>query len=185
MTNFEKYNKIHDEVMKRLEDGEITTEMAKEVNDLAFEKYLLEATNNTNHKLDDSNSSTDKNDKTENKPATNISLTAKVEKIGDSDSQLKLTFFDGDKKIGKASVCDDYYGSKLSFMYNVEVNSSLRGQGYGTKIVQYMIDKYNVKYLNVAKDNKIAQNLYKKFGFKIVGNVKMDDDSIAYRMERK
>ena len=43
MTNFEKYNKLHDEVMKRLENGEITVEQAKEVNDLAFDKYITEA----------------------------------------------------------------------------------------------------------------------------------------------
>ena len=43
MPNFDRYNKLHDEIMKRLEDGEITTERAKEVNDLAFEKYILEA----------------------------------------------------------------------------------------------------------------------------------------------
>lgn len=42
MTNYEKYNKLHAEVMKRLEDGEITIETAKEVNDLAFEKYVTE-----------------------------------------------------------------------------------------------------------------------------------------------
>ena len=43
MNNFEKYSKLHDEVMKRLEDGEITIEKAKEINDLAFEKYISEA----------------------------------------------------------------------------------------------------------------------------------------------
>ena len=42
MPNFEKYNKLHAEIMKRLEAGEITTEQAKEVNDLAFEKYITE-----------------------------------------------------------------------------------------------------------------------------------------------
>ena len=43
MTNFEKYNKLHSEVMSRLENGEITIETAKEVNDLAFEKYIEES----------------------------------------------------------------------------------------------------------------------------------------------
>jgi hypothetical protein len=41
--NIEKYNKLHDELMKRLESGEITTEQAKEVNDLAFDKYITES----------------------------------------------------------------------------------------------------------------------------------------------
>ena len=43
MNNFEKYNTLHNEVMKRLEDGEITIECAKEINDLAFEKYIIES----------------------------------------------------------------------------------------------------------------------------------------------
>lgn len=40
--NIEKYNILHDELMKRLESGEITVEMAKEVHDLAFDKYITE-----------------------------------------------------------------------------------------------------------------------------------------------
>lgn len=43
MTNFERYNALHDEVMKRLEDGEITTEQAKNVIDLSFDKYITES----------------------------------------------------------------------------------------------------------------------------------------------
>jgi hypothetical protein len=51
MTNFEKYNKLHDEVLKRLEDGEITVETAKEVTDLAFDKYITEDSNSSNNKF--------------------------------------------------------------------------------------------------------------------------------------
>ena len=42
MTNFERYNALHDEVMKRLEEGEITTEQAKSVIAMSFEKYCTE-----------------------------------------------------------------------------------------------------------------------------------------------
>ena len=45
MPNFERYSKLHDEIMRRLEVGEITTEQAKEVNDLVFEKYIIERDN--------------------------------------------------------------------------------------------------------------------------------------------
>lgn len=44
MPNFERYNKLHNEVMKRLEDGEITTESAKELNDKFFDRYIIETT---------------------------------------------------------------------------------------------------------------------------------------------
>ena len=43
MTNFERYNKIHNEVMTRLEKEEITVEQAKDVIDLAFDKYMVES----------------------------------------------------------------------------------------------------------------------------------------------
>lgn len=42
MTNFERYHALHDEVMKRLEDGEITTESAKELNDRFFNRYIMD-----------------------------------------------------------------------------------------------------------------------------------------------
>ena len=38
--NIEKYSKLHNEIMKKLENGDITVERAKEVNDLAFNKYI-------------------------------------------------------------------------------------------------------------------------------------------------
>ena len=41
--NIEKYTKLHNELMKKLEAGEITGETAKDVNDLAFEKYVSES----------------------------------------------------------------------------------------------------------------------------------------------
>lgn len=40
--NIEKYNKIHNELMNRLENGKITVENAKEVHDLVFDKYIAE-----------------------------------------------------------------------------------------------------------------------------------------------
>ena len=42
MPNFERYLALHNEIMNRLERCEITTEQAKEVNDLAFDKYIME-----------------------------------------------------------------------------------------------------------------------------------------------
>ena len=43
LTNIEKYESIHAEIMNRLKTGKITVEMAKEVNDQAFSKYVVES----------------------------------------------------------------------------------------------------------------------------------------------
>ena len=51
MNNFEKYNKLHDEVMKRLKDGEITIETAKGIVDISFNKYIVEKTNSSSYAI--------------------------------------------------------------------------------------------------------------------------------------
>ena len=95
-------------------------------------------------------------------------LTTKVTKtIVNEGDALKIDFFKDKEKIGTASVCP-FKGEKTSFIYNVEVLKEFRGKGYGTKIMNYMIKNYGVKYLHVDKNNEIALNLYKKLGFKII-----------------
>ena len=42
--NIERYNTIHEELINRLDNGVITVEFYKEVNDLAFEEYIMEST---------------------------------------------------------------------------------------------------------------------------------------------
>ena len=46
--DFEKYSLIHDELMKKLEDGEITTEQVKELDNLMFDKFILEKSDKNN-----------------------------------------------------------------------------------------------------------------------------------------
>ena len=58
------------------------------------------------------------------------------------------------------------------------------GQGYGTKVMEYLIDKYKIKALNVTRDNKVAIRLYEKFGFKVTQNVNVNGEPML-RMERK
>ena len=45
MSDYKRYISLHDEIMHRLEDGQITTEQAKDVIDMAFEKYVMEPNN--------------------------------------------------------------------------------------------------------------------------------------------
>ena len=60
---------------------------------------------------------------------------------------------------------------RLHLFIMLKLKRIFRGKGYGTAIMEYMIDKYDVKYLNVERKNEIAQNLYKKFGFVSTGPV--------------
>jgi len=73
---------------------------------------------------------------------------------------------------------------KKSFLYDFEIKSELCGQGYGTKVMEYLIDKYKIKALNVTRDNKVAIRLYEKFGFKVTQNVNVNGEPML-RMERK
>ena len=98
---------------------------------------------------------------------------------------IEIKFMDASKEIGHAKVCDDYYGDKLSFLHDLEVKKEFRGKGYGTKIMEYLIDKYNIKYLNVDPKNEIAIKLYKKFGFEKTEKVRMNNNKILDRMERQ
>ena len=113
------------------------------------------------------------------------SLTTKKEDLPDvkTGEAFKVTFYDNGEYVGEASVSDDYDGDKLCFCYNIEVKKDLRGQGYGTKIMQHMIDKYHIKSLQVAPDNDVAIHLYKKLGFKKTGEVRMSKTRVDDRME--
>ena len=48
MQNIERYNLLHTEIMRRLEDGEITTEQAKELNNKFFDRYVEEKSEENN-----------------------------------------------------------------------------------------------------------------------------------------
>lgn len=77
---------------------------------------------------------------------------------------IEIAFYDKGTCIGQAGVVG-YKGKSNSFLFNLEVQEVCRGQGYGAAIVAYMIEKYDVRYLYVEKDNKVAIKLYKKIGF--------------------
>lgn len=88
---------------------------------------------------------------------------------------IEVAFFENGEMIGKAYTAD-FLNEKNSFLHGVEVVEKFRNKGYGSAILDYMINKYDVSRLYVDCDNDIAIQLYKKFGFKVVeefgGNLK-------------
>ena len=94
----------------------------------------------------------------------------------------KVDFYDGSKHIGEGSVCG--VNDDNAFLYDFEVYPEFRGKGYSKEMLQYMIDQYDLKQLYVDRDNAVAINLYKKYGFKVDDEVD-DNGKPAYSMLRE
>ena len=90
-----------------------------------------------------------------------------VRKFYEDREGFEIVFYDKEMQIGKAYTAN-FEGKPNSFLHGLEVNKQFRNNGYGSAIVAYMVDKYDVDTLYVANDNTIAINLYKKFGFKVI-----------------
>ena len=85
----------------------------------------------------------------------------------ENSAGVKVVFYDKGIKIGEA--CTVYFNGKPnSFLHGLEVNEQFRNNGYGSSIVEYMINKYDVDTLYVERRNIIAIELYNKFGFKTI-----------------
>ena len=90
-----------------------------------------------------------------------------IRKNYENGEGVEVIFYDKGIKIGEA--CTAYFNGKPnSFLHGLEVDEQFRNNGYGSSIIKYMIDKYDADTLYVERNNMIAIELYKKFGFKIV-----------------
>ena len=96
----------------------------------------------------------------------NLTVKIRNNKTNDGDG-IKATFYENDKYIGRMYTCE-YEGKANAFLYNFDVKKEYRGKGYGSQILKYMIDTFNVRVLYVYKENE-AIHLYKRFGFKKSG----------------
>lgn len=90
-----------------------------------------------------------------------------VRKFYENGEGFEIIFYDKGIQVGKACTAN-FKGKPNSFLHGLEVNKQFRNNGYGSAIVSYMVDKYDVDTLYVASDNIIAINLYKKFEFKTI-----------------
>lgn len=62
------------------------------------------------------------------------------------------------------------------FISPLWVSKKYRNNGIGKKLLKDAIDKYEAIDLVVKKDNKIALNLYKKYGFVVIGDGNNDKE---------
>lgn len=91
---------------------------------------------------------------------------------------FEIVFYKNGMRVGKACTTN-FEGKPNSFLHELEVNEQFRNNGYGSAIVEYMVNKYDVDTLYVANDNTIAISLYKKFGFKVIKS--FDENFIIMR----
>lgn len=96
-------------------------------------------------------------------------LIPKTTKIHYDDGDgVKVDFYEDGIKVGTACTCE-YNRKPNSFLHSFEVEPKLRSKGYGTQILKYMIQKYDVDVLYISKTNR-AISLYRRFGFRVVDN---------------
>lgn len=121
------------------------------------ERYLRDMAIKYNHNIDKILAMT-KELRVEVKESTNPN-------DGQSSKAVELTFYLGNDKVGEAGVSG--YDTGAGFLYDLEVVERFRGKGYSKQILDYVMKNYSVTDLSVAVDNKVAINLYEKFGFKL------------------
>ena len=90
--------------------------------------------------------------------------TSTINRHYDDGPGVEVVFYKYGTEIGKAHTVE-YNGKSNAFLHNLYVKEEFRGRGYGTQILRYMIENYDVDTLYVNKDNNSIK-LYKRFGFK-------------------
>jgi len=101
-------------------------------------------------------------------------------------SLLLLDQFDRTDRMSPFS--DEIYADALVF-YNFVVEKGFRGEGYGRKLLDIVIEYTKIKLpeykyivLYVDKDNKRAKGIYEKKGFKCIGDNQMDKNQDLYKL---
>ena len=96
----------------------------------------------------------------------------------------------GKHRIGEIAVCDGklagyIFVTKSGEIQPIHIFEEYRGYGLSNTLMKDGIEKYGARKLGVYSDNLVAIKLYKKFGFKVVGNKVYKDGSKILFMERR
>lgn len=149
-----------------------------------------------NHFILESNDKS-KLDKNFKKKETDIKFTyidiknnkSKVDKYLANDKDYKKTYKKSIDEINGEIVIDEddelagYVFVINNFITPLFVVKKYRGYGLGESLLKDAIKKYGAKRLWVYKDNEVAINLYKKYGFKVY--IEDDEPSILMALDRK
>jgi len=109
----------------------------------------------------------------------------KAESVFSEDQHKYLAAWDKDKIVGYIGI-EKIAGE--THIINMAVHPDCRREGTGKKLIEAILNDKDVFFLEVRVSNVAAQNLYKKFGFEIVGTRKkyyQDNGEDAYIMRRQ
>lgn len=108
----------------------------------------------------------------------NENLFTKVtKKQFDEGVGVEVLFYDGGVEIGRAYTVE-HNNKPNSFLHNFYVKEDFRNKGYGSQMLHFMIEVYNVDTLYVDKNSE-AIRLYERCGFKKID--RFDNMIIMYR----
>lgn len=82
--------------------------------------------------------------------------------------------------IEKSNVLLAFIGIKDDMIQMLFVNDKYVRKGIGGKLVDYVIDNYDIKYVEVNEDNLIAHKFYLNKGFKDLKRKEYDDYNDPY-----
>ena len=82
--------------------------------------------------------------------------------IEERETYIEINIMRDEQKIGRAEV-------ELSKKYLAcfEIYEPFQNKGYGQNALKQLIEKYDIQYLSVKKDNARAIHVYEKAGFVI------------------
>ena len=102
----------------------------------------------------------------------------------DEGKSYNLSWIDeNNKTVGKVRVDTVPASDGYRWFGDLEVSKNYRGYGLGNQILKFVISEYKAGALAVYKDNQIAYNMYKKYGFEVGKN--NDRDNNYYYMYLK
>ena len=107
-----------------------------------------------------------------------------IDEIKKDNFKTDIVYSLDEKDIGRVTIEDT---SDTINIIDVYVEENYRRKGVATKILEFLFDKYKVRFmLEVREDNTPAIKLYEKFGFVVIHKrEKYYKDADALIMEAK
>lgn len=78
------------------------------------------------------------------------------------------------------NTCSAFMGIENNKLEMLFVSADRRGQGLGTKLIQYAIEKYSISELAVNEQNPDAKRFYEHNGFKVQKRTQRDEQGNPY-----